>query len=227
MKALCKRETMPMSSLWFDFLSNNKRVIHKRKHHFRIYERHLSRFVNTDIVFVEIGCGQGGSLQMWKRYLGPHARIVGIDIEPRCTEFIEDQIDIRIGNQSDNKFLVRILDEFGGPDVVLDDGSHMMSHVNASFSVLYPKMNRTGVYLIEDLHTAYSSKYEGGLRRKGSFIERCKDFIDELNAEHARGALQPTEFTRSTLSMHIYDSVVVFERGRHTAKQAPRTGQSS
>jgi len=82
-------------------------------------------------------------------------------------------------------------------------------------------MSRTGVYMVEDLHTAYWDEYEGGLHRKGSFVERCKDFIDELNADHARGALPPTEFTRSTLSIHIYDSVVVFEKGRHTAKHAP------
>jgi 23S rRNA U2552 (ribose-2'-O)-methylase RlmE/FtsJ len=217
-----------MSSLWSDFLANNnQRVIHKWKHYFPVYERHFGRFVNTDVVFIEIGCGEGGSLQMWKRFLGPHARIVGIDIEPRCTDFAEDQIDIRIGSQSDLKFLAQILDEFGGPDVVLDDGSHMMSHINASFSILYPKMSRTGVYMVEDLHTAYWEEYEGGLRRKGSFIERCKDFIDELNADHARGALPSTEFTRSTLSIHIYDSVVVFEKGRHTAKHAPQMGLPS
>ena len=80
-------------------------------------------------------------------------------------------------------------------------------------------------YLVEDLHTAYWEEYEGGLRRKNSFIEHCKDLIDELNADHARG-LQPTEFTRSTLSMHFYDSVVVFEKGRHTSKQAPQIGRA-
>jgi hypothetical protein len=214
-----------MSQLWSDFLTNNQRVIHKWKHYFPVYERHFGRFVNTDVVFIEIGCGQGGSLQMWKRYLGPHARIVGIDNERRCEQFAEDQIDVRIGNQADSKFLARILDEFGGPDVVLDDGSHMMADVNASFSVLYPKMSHTGVYVVEDLHTAYWDEYEGGLGRKGTFIERYKNLIDELNADHARGALEPTEFTRSTLSIHIYDSIIVFEKGRHTAKQAPQTGQ--
>jgi hypothetical protein len=59
------------------------------------------------------------------------------------------------------------------------------------------------------------------LRAEGTFIERCKDLLDELNADHARGALAPTEFIRSTLSMHFYDSAVVLEKGRHTSKQAP------
>jgi 23S rRNA U2552 (ribose-2'-O)-methylase RlmE/FtsJ len=217
-------EDLPMSRLWSEFLTNQQRGILKWKHYFPIYERHFSRFVDTDVVFVEIGVGDGGSLQMWKRYLGPHARIVGIDIEPTRVELVEDQIEVRIGNQSDAEFLTRIVDEFGSPDVVLDDGSHVMSHINATFSHLYPSVARNGVYMVEDLHTAYWEEYEGGLKRKGSFIEACKDLIDELHAEHARDAMKPTEFTRSTLSMHIYDSIVAFEKGRHTAKQLLHIG---
>jgi hypothetical protein len=53
-----------------------------------------------------------------------------------------------------------------------------------------------------------------------------KNLIDELNADHSRGALPPTEFTRTTASMHFYDSVVVFERGAYTKKWAPQTGGS-
>jgi SAM-dependent methyltransferase len=214
-------------SLWSDFLTNQQRLIHKWKHYFPVYERHFDRFVNTDVVLIEIGCGEGGSLQMWKRFLGPHARIIGIDINPRCLAFAEDQIEVCIGDQSDVGFLTKVLDKCGAPDIVIDDGSHLMSHANASFTALYPKLSRNGVYLVEDLHTAYWDEFEGGLRRKGSFIERCKDLIDELNADHARKALAPTEFTRSTLSMHFYDSVVVFEKGRHTAKMAPQIGRRS
>ena len=68
-------------------------------------------------------------------------------------------------------------------------------------------MSRTGVYMVEDLHTAYWDEYEGGLRRDGTFIEQCKTLIDELNADHARDAVPRSAFTRSTLSMHFYDSV--------------------
>jgi 23S rRNA U2552 (ribose-2'-O)-methylase RlmE/FtsJ len=213
-------------TLWSDFLTNDQRVIHKWKHYFPAYERHFAKFVNTDVVFLEIGSGQGGSLQMWKRFLGPHARIVGIDLRPECKEFAEDQIDIRIGDQSDKAFLLDVCKEFGVPDVVLDDGSHLMAHIHASFSVLYPLLPRNGVYMVEDLHTAYWAEFEGGLKRKDSFIETCKDLIDELNADHSRDALPATEFTRTTLSMHFYDSIVAFEKGRHNAKSAPQIGHA-
>jgi SAM-dependent methyltransferase len=211
-------------TLWSDFLTNDKRIIWKWKHYFPIYERHFKDFVYKPVTVVEIGCGLGGSLQMWKRYFGPHARIVGVDINPACKTFEEDQVEVRIGDQSDEKFLQSLIDEFGVPDIVLDDGSHMMSHVTSSFQFLYPRMTKSGVYLVEDLHTAYWDEFEGGLRKPSTFIESCKNLIDELNADYTRDALPPTEFTRSTSSIHFYDSVVVFERGIHTKKSWLKTG---
>jgi SAM-dependent methyltransferase len=211
-------------SLWADFQSNRQRVVHKWKHYFPVYEQHFGRFVNRPALFLEIGCGAGGSLQMWKRMLGPHAQIIGIDIRPECRQFEEDQISVRIGNQSDTAFLASLIEEFGAPNVVLDDGSHQMGDIAATFGYLYPRTAPDGVYCVEDLHTAYWDEYGGGLRRQGSFMELCKALIDELNADWTRGALPPTEFTRSTLSMHFYDSVVIFERGRHLSKSAPKIG---
>jgi hypothetical protein len=199
-------------------------VIWKWKHYFPIYDRYFRDFVNKSVTFLEIGVASGGSLQMWKRYFGPHATIVGIDILPECKSYEEDQIEIRIGMQQDHAFLQSVLDEFGTPDIVLDDGSHMMSHVLSTFEFLYPKVAKNGIYMVEDLHTAYWEEYEGGYRRAGTFLERCKNLIDELNAEHTRDQLPPTDFTKTTIGMHFYDSVAVFERGTHTRKWAPRIG---
>lgn len=206
-------------SLWADFLTNDARSIHKWKHYFPVYERHFGRFTGRPVVFWEIGCGEGGSLQMWKRYFGPYAQIIGLDVRPQCAAFREDQIAVCIGNQSDTAFLDRVLAEFGTPDIVLDDGSHRMSDVLATFRHLYPRLDRNGVYMVEDMHTAYWPKFEGGLRRQGSFIEYCKELIDEINGEYANNV---TEFTHATLSMHFYDSVVAFERGKHGRSRAFR-----
>jgi tRNA G46 methylase TrmB len=54
-------------SLWSDFLGHDQRLVHKWAHYFPVYERHFARYVGRPVVFVEIGCGEGGSLQMWKR----------------------------------------------------------------------------------------------------------------------------------------------------------------
>lgn len=208
-------------TLWQSFQTNTQRPIHKWKHYFPAYERHFGQLANRTMTFVEIGCGRGGSLQMWKRFFGPFATIVGLDINPQCAKFEEDQIQVRIGDQSDSGFLQSIIDEFGVPDGVLDDGSHKMKDVSASFEFLYPLLGPNSVYMVEDLHTAYMPRAGGGLRAPASFIERCKTLIDELNGDHAADGGMKTKFTETTLSMHFYDSAVVFEKGRHGRKIAP------
>lgn len=213
-------------NLWADFHGNGeRRVIHKWKHYFPIYERHFAPFVNRSITVLEIGCGDGGSLQMWKRYFGPHAQVVGIDIEPRCKEFEDDQISVRIGSQDDAAFLDTVVAEFGPFDIVIDDGSHIQAHVAASFAHLYAGLSKNGVYLVEDLHTAYWPDFGGGLGKSDTFIEIAKGLVDELNADHTLGDFPATEFTQTTHSMCFYDSVIVFERGLYTKKWAPRIGR--
>jgi 23S rRNA U2552 (ribose-2'-O)-methylase RlmE/FtsJ len=213
-----------MSELWSLFLTNTRRIVHKWTHYFPIYERHFARFKNTSCLIVEIGCGRGGSLQLWKNYFGPNAQIIGLDIQPACKKFEEDQIRVFIGDQSDPEFLDGLLSEIGEPDVVIDDGSHKMAHIAASFEVLYPRLAKNGVYLVEDLHTSYWEEFGGGYLKAGTFIERCKSLVDSLNAYHSRGAVKVDHFVQTTMSMHFYDSVVVFERGIHRLTSAPQIG---
>jgi hypothetical protein len=163
-------------------------------------------------------------LQLWKRYFGPHANIIGLDNRAECAATEESQISVRIGDQADPAFMARVIDEFGTPDIVLDDASHVMAATVATFRLLYPQVDRNGVYMVEDMHTAYWPEFGGGLQRDGSFIELAKGLIDELNADLSQGAVAPSAFTRSTLSMHFYDSQVVFERGRVLARQNLQRG---
>jgi hypothetical protein len=207
-------------TLYGDFLDNQNRVAHKWTHYFPAYETHFSRYINRPVLFFEIGVAQGGSAQMWKRYLGPYATIVGLDINPFCKSHEEDQFFVRIGDQSDFDFLQSVIDEFGVPHIVLDDGSHQQNHIVDTFRFLYPRMAPDGVYFIEDLHTAYLEQFGGGLQRPGTCIEMCKRLIDELNAE-----TDQTEFTKSTLSMHFYDSIVAFEKGKRAPRKDLMTGK--
>jgi len=211
-------------NLWQDFLTNRGKVIHKWAHYFPIYERHFSPWRNKSMTFLEIGVSKGGSLQMWQRYFGPMAKIVGIDLNPKCREHEAPGIFVRIGDQSDEAFLQSVIDEFGAPDVVLDDGSHEMDHLRKTFEYLYPKLPKNGVYMVEDLHTAYWEEYGGGADRPETFINISKTLIDKLNADHSRGAIAPDAFTRDTFSMCFYDSIVVFEKGQVWRKEAPLTG---
>jgi cephalosporin hydroxylase len=210
--------------LWRDFLTNRGKVIHKWEHYFPAYERHFSPWRGRSLTFFEIGVARGGSLPMWRRYFGPLATVVGLDIDPRCKEHESDGAFVRIGDQSDPTFLAETVKEFGPPDIVLDDGSHRMDDLWASFTHLYPLVSKNGVYMIEDLHTAYWPDFGGGLREPETFINRAKQLIDQLNADHSRGAIEPDAFTRETYSISFYDSMAVFEKGAIPRKLAPATG---
>ena len=203
-------------TLWAEFLGHQGRIAHKWTQFFPAYERHFGRFVNQPVRMLEIGAGKGGSAQLWKSYLGPSAEIVSIDIEPEAKEFEERQVTVEIGDQGDPEFLAGVVERHGPFDVILDDGSHEMGHMTASFRALYPTMTPTGVYAVEDLHTCYHPAYGGGLRKEDTFLELVKGLIDELNAEHSYTVVETTDFTRTTTSMHFYPSIVFFELGRST-----------
>jgi hypothetical protein len=212
-------------NLWQDFLTNDGKIIHKWVHYFPIYERHFEWYKNKSLTFLEIGVFKGGSLQMWQRYFGPFAKIVGIDIDEKCKDHEQPGIFIRTGDQSDERFLQSVIDEFGVPDIVLDDGSHQMNHINATFQFLYPQLPKNGIYMVEDLHTAYWEEYGGGLQKENSFVNQAKKFIDSLNADHSRGTVPVDFITRGTFSISFYDSIIAFEKGDVWRKEAPQTGK--
>jgi len=211
-------------SLYANFLDNREKRIHKWTHYFPIYERHFSGWRDRTLLFLEIGVFGGGSLQMWHKYFGPRSTILGIDINPACKKFDSEATPVRIGDQIDPDFLASVIQEFGVPDIVLDDGSHRMQDINASFDFLYSRMGKNGVYMVEDLHTAYWPNFGGGVDNENTFINRTKGFIDQLHAHYTEGAIQQTEISRNTMGISVYDSIVVLERGGKCLKQAVITG---
>jgi cephalosporin hydroxylase len=208
------------------FRSNKKRLINKWLHYFDIYHRHFERFRGKPITVVEFGVSQGGSLQMWRSYFGRKARIYGVDIDPRCADLGGRRTKVFIGDQADREFLRSIAAEVGPIDVLIDDGGHRMRQQIATFEELYPHVKEGGVFLVEDMHTSYWKGFGGGYRRPGTFMEYAKGLTDQLNAWHSReDGFEVDEFTRTTKSMHFYDSIVVFEKGAVAKPTAEKTGQ--
>jgi hypothetical protein len=80
----------------FHVQHRNARVMHKWDHYFEVYERFLAPIRHTRPVVLEIGVQLGGSVEMWRYYFGPAARIFGIDINPEAKQ----QEDIATGFSS-------------------------------------------------------------------------------------------------------------------------------
>jgi hypothetical protein len=195
------------------FLRNRGRLLWKWHHYFEIYHRHLERFRGRSPVLLEVGVYHGGSLQMWHEYFGKGTRIVAIDIDPRCKRFEDGATTVLVGDQRDPAFLAGVRRQFPHIDILIDDGGHHMEEQIVTFGELYPHLQPNGVYLCEDVHTSYMSRWEGGLRRPGTFIEFCKALIDGLHAwYHLPKDAEMDAFSVGTHSIAFYDSVVVIEK---------------
>ena len=202
-----------MNDLQEYFNNNTGRVINKWSQYFEVYDRHFSKYRGKEIVILEIGTFHGGSLQMWKNYFGDKAKIYGIDINPNCKEVEEDNIKIMIGSQSDRAFLRQVKKDIPPIDILIDDGGHTMLQQIVSYEELFDHVKPDGVYLCEDMHTSYWLDWGGGYKRKGTFIEYSKNFIDQLNAYNSKQrSLKVSSFTQTVNSLHYYDSMLVIEK---------------
>jgi hypothetical protein len=158
-----------------------------------------------------LACSKG-SLELWREYFGASATIFGIDIDPRCAALVDPPNQVRIGSQADTAFLKKVVSEMGGVDIVLDDGSHIAQHQRASFETLFPLLNDGGLYVIEDLHTAYwPGRFQGGFRRRGTAIEYLKLMIDDLHHWY-HGRRSPNKAGECIKAIHFYDSIAVIEK---------------
>jgi len=219
------RFRLPTRSLRWHFDHNDGRMMDKWMHYFDIYERHFEPYRGRKITILEIGVSHGGSLQMWRKYFGRRATIVGVDIEPRVLELAEPGIELHVGDQSDPQFLQRLADQYGTFDIIIDDGSHLPTHQIASITHLWPHLADGGVYLVEDLHTNYwGGYYESCRGNPASFISWLPDRIDDMHAFHSR---EPdfviNEWTITLGGVHAYDSIVVFDK---TKRQPPVSRKS-
>jgi len=177
-------------------------------HYFRVYERYFAHLRGKRATFVEIGVSQGGSLDMWKAYFGPRVSIIGVDIDPACRRFEDDQVQIEIGDQGDPKFLAYLAEKVGEADAVLDDGGHRMDQQILTFEHLFPKVKEGGVFMCEDVHTSYDPTHGGGLGNSDTFIEYMKRKIDSMH-EWYYGSPPQDSIARSADSICFHDSIVV------------------
>ena len=193
--------------------------IHKWTNYFDIYERYFDSFRLKRPRFLEIGVQYGGSLKMWSEYF-ENAKIFGIDINPDCKKLETQDIKIDIGSQNDKNFLKKFADKIHSLDLIIDDGGHTMDQQINTFEALFPILSDGGIYICEDIESSYQNMYGGGPKRKGTFIEYCKNLIDVINANHSHFfTLKPNSLSKQIEFIHFYNNVVVI--GKKTIIEFP------
>ena len=131
----------------------------------RHYEQWFLPWKDKEINLIEIGVANGKSLHVWKEYFS-RAKIVGIDINPRCARYAKDRIAIEIGSQEDPEFLHLLCHKYL-PTIVIDDGSHQAHHIIYTFEQIFPMIAPNGLYIVEDLDFHFGEDAKNWSKVKG------------------------------------------------------------
>jgi len=204
------------------FLRHDRKAIDKWEQYLRVYDYELSALVaaGRPLRFLEIGVQNGGSLELWSKFLPEGSEIHGIDIDPRVSslEFESKYIRVDVVDATDSNRLEKIL---GSEllDIIIDDGSHICDDVRHSFEILFPRLALGGRYVIEDLACSYDSHYGGGLKSAGSSIEFLKHLIDCLHNDYVQPLLADADamnkvsaYNRFLGRITFYDSIAIIEK---------------
>ena len=193
-----------MNDSLINLFNKTKNLSSKWSKYFDVYEENFSKFKGKDIIFVEIGVSNGGSLEIWKRYFGSRARIIGIDKNPECKKFEKDNIEIFIGNQSNPNFWENFFQEVGMVDIILDDGGHTNLDQIITTVECVKNINDGGLLLVEDTHTSYMKKYNSSM--KYNFVNFSKKIIEDINSNIKINF----SLKKYIYSVQFYESMIVF-----------------
>jgi hypothetical protein len=185
------------------------------------YQRYFAPLRHKRLNLLEIGVGGyesaargAASLRMWKTYF-PKGRIVGIDVFDK-RHLSEPRIDVRQCDQTDADALLRLAGEYGGFDIVIDDGSHLNDDVIKTFHILFPILRPNGIYAVEDTQTAYWPSWGGGIGSPNTSMAFFKRLVDGINhVEYPAPNYQPTDFDRRITEIAFFHNLVVIRKGQN------------
>ena len=143
-----------------------------------IYERLLSPYRDTNCKVLEIGVAQGYSLRMWNQYFNKNCKVQGIDWEKG--NLCDNTLDITYGDSKD----ANLWTNWNNFDIIIDDGDHSNQGQAATLEVWLPKLNKNGLYIIEDVSLYNLNKYGenwGIVLQKINCLDYVIDILDMRN----------------------------------------------
>lgn len=217
-----------------ELFKQSRRPTTKHEHYFPIYDELFTPYKGRDITFVEIGILGGGSLEAWRKYLGPKARVIGIDLNPAIKVDLErDGFEVFIGDQADPAFWREFYGKVGDIDVILDDGGHTNTQTWTTVTQALGHVRDGGLIVVEDTHTAFKASF--GNPSRDSLVNRLFDCVDEIHyrshemtaddlalresTPHLRG-LRIAELVHS---IRFFESVLALSIDANRCKRSART----
>lgn len=151
--------------------------------YFEIYEDIFDHLRGTAPTFVEIGIQGGGSLFAWKNFFGDGARIIGVDLNPKCKDFEKFGFEIHIGDAGDESFMKELFCKLGKVDAVLDDGGHLYHQQINTVTSAAECLTGKFFVAIEDTSTSYYKEFLRQSIKRRTFSDYAKSLTDILHIE--------------------------------------------
>ena len=184
-----------------------------------IYESYFRSLKDKKLKILEIGIADGKSLLTWSDYF-KNSVIVGIDIhkiDVKEKKLDRNNIKVHQGSQSDEKFINKIINQYGNFDIIIDDGSHLKKDVIKSFHLLFPYLNNDGLYAVEDMQTSYNHFFGGNpfdLKYSNSHMNFFKHLTDRLNyQEIANPFYISNKYDAKISNISFYHNLVFVKKG--------------
>jgi hypothetical protein len=188
----------------------------KWAHFLPIYEELLGPYRGRAMTLVEVGVGDGGSLEAWRSYLGPAARIIGVDVNPSVKQFESNGFEIIIGDQSDPDFWARHLGAIGPIDVLIDDGGHTSVQQIVTVACAVPHISDGGAIVVEDTHASYMPDEFPAPARYG-FMPFAQHVVDVMHVRNPYVTQPASDTAGLGAAIHrvaFHESIVVFHVDR-------------
>lgn len=187
-----------MESLRELYAQHGGRVSQRWSSYLTTLDRTLSSRRSDPVRMLEIGVQNGGSLEIWARYLPEAEVLVGCDIDAACgaLTFDDPRIHVVVGDVTDASVRSTIARHSEQFDVIIDDGSHRSPDIITAFLTMFPRLADGGIYIVEDLHCSYYASFGGGLFAERSAISFLKRLVDVVNDAHWGLDLTPADLLR-------------------------------
>ena len=216
-KPLSNKMTNSLESCFFNIETHSLKI----DTYFENYESAFEGLQKRNLVVVEAGVLDGGSLKMWQSFFGSTSRIIGIEKNPKAVELRSLGLEIFIADQESKADLRKVFEEIGPIDVFIDDGGHTAKGQIISSLVAAKHVRDGGFIIIEDTHSSFASDF--GMPHKYSFanwVHQVADLMDQaylvnkgLNDQKSfkKYPAELVEFVSHVHEVRKFRSMTIFE----------------
>jgi hypothetical protein len=173
----------------FSLHKTDKHTAHSYIQHF--YGEFFKPYRDKELNVLEIGTREGDSLRLWEHAF-PKSNIYGIDNNKskKFKDVLSERIIVTFGDA----YTEEVVDSLPSFDIIIDDGPHTIESQIKCLEFYLPKLNDSGVILIEDIQ-----KYE--------YIETLEEKYKELG-----GDIEVEFYDLRNIKGRYDDIIIVFRK---------------